>query len=63
MNRIYRDLNDATKQRISQSLKGRSLTDSHKEAISKSMKAYWETIPNKPKQDNSENTKRNEKSM
>lgn len=33
--RTYRQLNDATKQRISQKLRGRSMSDSHKEAISK----------------------------
>lgn len=57
MKRIYRQLNDATKQRISQRLKGRTMTDTHKEAISQSMKAYWETIPNKPLENNSNNSK------
>ena len=39
MERIYRNLNDATKLRISQKLKGRSMSDSHKQAISDAMKA------------------------
>ncbi|MBQ9073706.1 MAG: hypothetical protein IJY30_04525 [Muribaculaceae bacterium] len=52
--RQYRQLGDATKQRISQRLKGRSMTDSHKQAISDGMKAYWATIPNKPNDGNNE---------
>ena len=44
--RMYRNLDNATKQRISQRLKNRSLSDSHKQAISDGMKAYWATIPN-----------------
>ena len=50
--RLYREMDDATKLRISQRLKGRSMTDSHKQAISDSMKAYWATIPNKPAENN-----------
>lgn len=64
MRRLYRQLDDATKQRISQRLKGRSMSDSHREAISQSMKAYWATIPNKPNENNeSTNQSRDEKSM
>ena len=44
--RIYRQMDDATKQRISQRLKGRSMSDSHKQAISDGMKAYWAVIFN-----------------
>lgn len=62
--RIYRQMNDTSKLRISNRLKGRSLTDSHKQAISDSMKAYWATIPNKPSENNkSENQFRSETSM
>ena len=50
--RAYRELNDATKLRISQKLKGRSMTDSHKQAISNGMEAYWATVPNKPIENN-----------
>ena len=50
--RYFRCLDDATKQRISQRLKNRSLSDSHKQAISDGMKAYWATIPNKPSENN-----------
>lgn len=64
MERQFRELDDATKLRISQRLKGRSMSDSHKQAISNSMKAYWATIPNKSQQDNdSTNNLKNEKSM
>ena len=63
--RKYRELKDDTKQRISQSLKGRGLTDNHKQAISDGMRAYWSTIPNKPNNENNEskNLFNDEKSM
>lgn len=63
--RKYRELKDDTKQRISQSLKGRGLSDSHKQAISNGMRAYWSTIPNKPNNENNEskNLFNDEKSM
>lgn len=64
MKRQFRQLDDATKLRISQKLRGRSMSDSHKEAISNSMKAYWQTIPNKPTENNeSKKNSKNEKSM
>ena len=64
--RTFRELNDDTKKRISQALKGRCLTDSHKEAISNGMRAYWATIPNKSNNDEnneSKNPLNDEKSM
>lgn len=62
--RIYRQMDDTSKLRISNRLKGRSLPDSHKQAISDGMKAYWATIPNKPSENNkSENQIKNETSM
>ena len=63
--RTYRELNDDTKQRISQGLKNRTLSDSHKEAISNGMRAYWTTIPSKPNDGNNEIKKlfNDEKSM
>ncbi len=63
--RTYRELNDATKQRISQKLKNRTLSDSHKQAIADSMRAYWATIPNKLNNENNEskNLFNDEKSM
>lgn len=64
MKRQFRQLDDATKLRISQKLRGRSMSDSHKEAISNSMKAYWQTIPNKPSENNeSINNSNDEKDM
>ena len=66
MKRQFRELNDDTKLRISQALKGRGLTDSHKEAISNGMRAYWATIPNKSNNDEnneSKNPLNDEKSM
>ena len=64
--RTYRELNADTKQRISQALKGRGLTDNHKQAISDGMRAYWATIPNKPNNDENNESKNlfnDEKSM
>ena len=52
--RLYREMDDATKLRISQRLKGRTMSDSHKQAISDGMKAYWAGIPNKPSDENNE---------
>ena len=46
--RQYRQLNDMTKQKISQSMQGRSKSYTHKEAISKGMTDYWKTVPNRP---------------
>ena len=64
MERIYRNLNDATKLRISQKLKGRSMSDSHKQAISNAMKAYWAPIPYRTTEKNaSKNQDNDEKSM
>ena len=63
--RLYREMDDATKMRISQRLKGRTMTDSHKQAIANSMKKYWETVPNKHQEKNndSSNLKQDETSM
>lgn len=46
--RKYRELDDATKQKISQALTGRSKSFSHRENIKNGLVKYWETIPNKP---------------
>lgn len=50
-NRTYRDVNDGTKMKISQSLKGRSKTEDHKQAIAKGLANYWKNIPQKPDND------------
>lgn len=46
--RMFRQLDDATKKKISNALKGRSKSSGHKANISQGMKAYWKTIPNLP---------------
>lgn len=53
--RIYRELSDETKAKISQSMRNKSKTETHREAISNGLKTYWKTIPNKnkPQNDNS----------
>lgn len=65
MTRMYRQMEDATKMRISQRLKNRSLSDSHKQAIADSMRKYWATIPSKPQgeKNNSSNNLNHEESM
>ena len=63
MERQFRNLRDDTKMRISQRLKGRSLSDTHKQAISDSMKAYWATIPYRPTENNESNNQDDETSM
>ncbi len=50
--RQYRQLNDATKQKISQSLRNRSKSMTHRENISNGMKEYWRGVPNKPTESN-----------
>jgi len=61
--RQFRELNDATKLRISQALRGRSMSDSHKQAISDAMKEYWATIPYRTEKDNRSNNPNDETSM
>ena len=64
MKRLYRNLRNDTKMRISQKLRGRSFSDSHKRAISNAMKAYWATIPYRPNENNeSEEPLNNEEGM
>ena len=50
--RQFRQLSDETKQKISQSLRGKSKSLTHKEHIRNSLKNYWNTVPNKPDTDN-----------
>ena len=45
--RQYREMDDVTKQKISQSLKGRSKTPTHCQAISDGLKKAWGRIPSK----------------
>ena len=50
--RQYRQLSDATKQKISNSLRGRMKSPQHSERISQGLKNYWETIPDAPDAEN-----------
>lgn len=47
--RQYRELSDATKQKISKATTRKPKSESHKEHISQAMKKYWSTVPSKPK--------------
>lgn len=49
--RIYRELSDETKAKISNSSKGKPKSTSHKIHISQAMCDYWKTIPHKPKEE------------
>ena len=49
--RIYRELSDETKAKISNSSKGKPKSASHKIHISQAMCAYWKTIPHKPQEE------------
>ena len=49
--RQYRQMDDATKMKISQSLKGRSKGLNHKANISTGLKKYWSQVPNKPSEE------------
>lgn len=46
MVRKTRKMNEETKRKISQKMKGIKKTEETKNKISESMKRYWETIPN-----------------
>jgi len=53
--RKFREMDDATKQKISQSLRGKSKSFTHKENISNKLKAYWKNIPHRSKDNNTDN--------
>jgi len=53
--RRYRQLDDFTKKKISQSLKGKSKSTSHIHAISQGLINYWQTVPDKPQNNNDNN--------
>lgn len=48
--RIYRELDDTTKEKISKANTGKRKSESHKQHLSQSMKRYWQGVPHKPKQ-------------
>lgn len=41
-------MDDTTKMKISQALRGRGKSSTHKENISNGLKHYWQSVPNKP---------------
>lgn len=49
--RQCRQMSDETKQKISQSLKGRSKSFSHVEHIKKGLRNYWKNIPDVEQKD------------
>ena len=49
--RKYREMDDATKQKISQKLKGKMKSFSHCQAISDGLKNYWQQILSKSDKD------------
>lgn len=51
--RKFRELDDVTKQKISQALRGRSKSYSHAQHISQGLKAYWQNVPSKNKSEES----------
>ena len=46
--RQYRELSDETKNKISNSTRGKSKSFTHRQHLSIALKAYWETIGNRP---------------
>ncbi|MDL2320345.1 hypothetical protein LJC45_04350 [Alistipes sp. OttesenSCG-928-B03] len=58
--RQYRQLSDVTKQKISQSLRGRSKSSQHVEKISQGLKSYWEQIPDAPDAENNSSNPQND---
>ena len=52
--RQYRQLDDETKQKISNSSRNRPKSDQHKLRISQGMKDYWHNVPNRPDDTNNE---------
>lgn len=53
--RQYSQLDDATKQKISQSLRGRTKSATHTQAISNGLKKYWATVPDQPNNNENKN--------
>jgi len=53
--RRFRNLSDATKQKISNGLKGRVMDAETKRKISQSMLKYWQTVPYSPFDSDGEN--------
>ena len=49
--RQFRELDEATKKKISASSRNKPKTAAHKQRISEAMKRYWKTIPHRPDAD------------
>lgn len=45
--RKYRELDDDTKQKISQSSKGKPKSYSHRQHLSQALQDYWKTVPSR----------------
>lgn len=50
--RQYRELDQETKQKISDSNRNKPKSDEHKKHISQGMIKYWETVPHRPDDNN-----------
>lgn len=50
--RQFRELDQETKQKISDSSRNRPKSDEHKKRISQGMIKYWETVPHRPEDNN-----------
>lgn len=46
--RQWRELDDATRERISRSTQGKAKSEQHKQRISQALKDYWQTVPHRP---------------
>ena len=52
--RKLREKDDTTKMKISQALRGRSKSSTHKENISAGLRQFWQSVPNKTKDENNQ---------
>jgi hypothetical protein len=46
--RQWRELDDATRERISRSTQGKPKSEQHKQRISQAMINYWQQVPHRP---------------
>lgn len=53
--RQYRQVDDTTKQKISQALRGRTKSATHAQSISTGLKNYWKQVPDKPNNNETKN--------
>jgi len=52
--RQYRELDETTKQKISNSSRNKPKTDEHKQRIRQGMLRYWASVPHRPIDKNNE---------